>query len=260
MGKVDSYGQITCAQGTAFGAWFFTIQSVTIDCPGLFLPNQTAIGGFSGGGQLAGSVIKIRHLTVNGQYAGTGTGGVSITGGSGGTLVLEDCVFENFSGVAIQIAANGPYTLILRNTRISNNVGAGVVLKPASGGSVTATFDGISITNNAGGLKTDTTNGPVTVDISNSTISNNANNGLIAVGGAGGTNMVTVKNDVIAKNGQAGIEASGGTAAMLVNNTLLDSNTGGAISAVASGRILTYQNNTVIGALGTGFSGTAAPQ
>jgi hypothetical protein len=33
------------------------------------------------------------------------------------------------------------------------------------------------------------------------------------------------------------------TAAVLVNNTLLDSNTLGALSAVSSGRILTYQNN-----------------
>jgi hypothetical protein len=47
---------------------------------------------------------------------------------------------------------------------------------------------------------------------------------------------------------------------VLVNNTLFDSNTGGAVSAVSSGRILTYQNNTVIGSAGTGFTGPAAPQ
>jgi flagellar protein FliO/FliZ len=64
----------------------------------------------------------------------------------------------------------------------------------------------------------------------------------------------------IASNSQAGIEASGGNAAVLVNNTLLDSNTLGALSAVSSGRILTYQNNTVIGSPGSGFTGTAAQQ
>ena len=72
--------------------------------------------------------------------------------------------------------------------------------------------------------------------------------------------MVTVGNGVIASNSQAGIEASGGTAAVLVNNALLDSNTGGALSAVSSGRILTYQNNRIIGSPGTGFTGTASPQ
>ena len=259
LGKLDSNGQVTCAQGTAFGSAGFPVQSVIIDCPGLFVPNQTAFEGFLGGFIADGIVIKIRHLTVNGQFAGTGAGGVLITGGSGGTLVLEDCVFENFSGVAIQIAANGPYTLIVRNTRISNNGGAGVLIKPAAGGSVTATFDGVTITNNAGGLKTDTTNGAVKVDISNSTISNNANNGLVAIGGAGGQNMVSVNNGVIASNSQAGIDASGTNAAVLVSNTLLDSNAGGAISAVGGGRILTYQNNRTIGLPGTGFTGTASP-
>ena len=124
---------------------------------------------------------------------------------------------------------------------------------------MTATFDGVTIVNNAGGLKTDTTNGTVRVDISNSTISNNPDNGMVVIGGAGGTNMVTLNNDVIASNGQAGIEASGANAAVLVNNTLLDSNTVGALSAVSSGRILTYQNNSTIGLPGTGFTGTASP-
>jgi hypothetical protein len=41
---------------------------------------------------------------------------------------------------------------------------------------------------------------------------------------------------------------------------LLDSNAGGAISAVSGGRILTYQNNRTIGLPGTGFTGTASPQ
>ena len=72
--------------------------------------------------------------------------------------------------------------------------------------------------------------------------------------------MMSVRNDVIASNSQAGIEASGANAAVLVNNTLLDSNTGGALSAVSSGKILTYQNNIVIGPNGSGFTSTAGPQ
>jgi Right handed beta helix region len=256
LGKLDSNGQVTCAQGTAFGSAGFPVQSVIIDCPGLFVPNQTAFEGFLGEFVPDGIVIKIRHLTVNGQFAGTGAGGVSITGGSGGTLVLEDCVFENFSGTAIQIAPNGPYTLILRNTRISNNAG-GVLIKPAAGGSVTATFDGVTIDQNTGGLRTDSTNGAVTVDVANSRISNNTANGIVAIGGAGGTNMVTLKSDLIGANGQAGIVANGGNAAVLVTNTLLDSNKTGATSVVAGGRILTYGNNSTIGAAGSGFTGTA---
>ena len=133
-------------------------------------------------------------------------------------------------------------------------------MAPRATSSVTATFDGVTITKNAGGLRTDTTNGAVRVDISNSTIGNNANNGLIAIGGVGGQNMMNLSRDVIASNGQVGIEVSGTTAGAIVDTTLLDSNTLGALSAVSSGRILTYQNNRIVGSPGTGFTGTASPQ
>jgi hypothetical protein len=257
-----SGGVVSCINGTGpindtGGSELPYSFELTIDCPG---------GTFLGDGVNqfdllltgANQTLKIRHLTFD--LANTASGASAILFQGSGNLILEDCVFENGSGVALNITPNGPLTLVIKNSRISNNTAAGVLIKPASGGSVTATFDGVTITNNAGGLHTDTTNGAVRVDISNSTISNNADNGLAIIGGAGGANMVTVKNGVIASNGQAGIEASGFNAAVLVNNAVLDSNTGGAISAVSSGRVLTYQNNTVIGNVGTGFTGTAAPQ
>ena len=248
-------GQISCLNSPTLtsdtGDFFFGPGlSVVIDCVGVY---AQAVSGtallFSGPNQ----VIKIRNLTFNGS--GGTFPAIQVTGS--GSLILENCVFENMSGIALDIEPTGALNLVIKNSRVSNNTAAGVLIKPAAGGSVTATFDGITVTNNAGGLKTDTTNGAVRVDISNSTISNNANNGVIAIGGAGGNNMVTVKNDVIASNGQVGIEASGANAAVLVNNSVLDSNTTGATSAVLGGRILTYGNNSTIGAPGSGFTGTA---
>jgi hypothetical protein len=257
LGRLDSNGQVTCAQGTAFGSNFIAALSVTVDCPGLFVPNQTALQGFLGEFEPDGIVITIRHLTINGQFAGTGALGVSITGGSGSTLVLEDCVFENFSGTAIQIAPNGPYTLILRNTRMLNN-GAGVVLKPAAGGSITATLDHVTISrNNGGGLKTDTTSGAVTLDVTDSVVSSNTGNGLNAVGGAGGPAMLSIHNSVIAKNGAAGVQVNGATAAAMIDTTLLDSNASGATAVVNGGHMLTYGNNRTVGSPGSGFTGTA---
>src|SRR5580704_564113 len=146
----------------------------------------------------------------------------------------------------------------IRNLTFNGTSGGAVAIIKVFG-SVTATFDGVTITNNAGGLRTDTTNGAVRVDISNSTINNNANNGVIAIGGAGGQNVMNLSRDVIASNGQVGIEVSGTTAGAIVDTTLLDSNTLGALSAVSSGRILTYQNNRIVGSPGTGFTGTASP-
>ena len=255
LGSTDTGGQINCLNSPGFTTGdIATARSATVDCVG-------SLNFFGGAPQLTllgtSQTFKVRNLTFTGNGGGSPTA-IKVTGS--GTLIIENCVFENFPGNALDIEPNGAFNLVIKSSRVSNNTSAGVLIKPAAGGSVTATFDGVSITNNAGRLRTDTTNGAVRVDISNSTISNNANNGLIAIGGAGGQNMVSVGNGVIASNSQAGIDASGGNAAVLVNNTLLDSNTAGALSAVSGGRILTYQNNNIVGSSGTGFTGTAGPQ
>src|SRR5580704_12465452 len=257
----SSSGQINCLDpqysGTGGSDLLTTPFVITIDCPGVVQPAVANLPLLNFGG--TNEVVKIRNLTISGSAGGYPA--ILFTGS--GTLILENCVFENFNasgaGPALDIEPTGPFNLVIRNSRVSNNAAAGVLIKPAAGGSVTATFDGVTITNNAGGLRTDTTNGAVRVDISNSTINNNANNGVIAIGGAGGQNVMNLSRNVIASNGQVGIEVSGTTAGAIVDTTLLDSNTLGALSAVSSGRILTYQNNRIVGSPGTGFTGTASP-
>jgi hypothetical protein len=244
-------GQVNCLNsfGTAESNLFFSV-SVTVDCAGVYEASTPNTGAFVSDG--TNQVVKIRNLTISGTTGGWPA--IKVIGS--GTLIIENCAFENMSGIALDIEPNGPLNLVIKNSRISNNV-AGVLLKPAAGGSVTATFDGVTIVNNTGGLKTDSTNGAVKVDIANSSISYNTANGMNIIGGAGGTNMVTLKNDVIASNGQSGIVVSGASAAALVNSTVLDSNTTGATSVVSGGRILTYGNNSTIGLAGSGFTGTA---
>jgi hypothetical protein len=238
-------GRIVCATPMSeTGGFNFSGGTWVFDCPSAVMHGNLTITG--------NAVLKFQHMSFS-----PGANKIFVSAGGGGTLIYDDCVLEDATGTPLDVEPAFPFNLVIKNSRISNNTAAGVLIKPASGGSVTATFDGVTITNNAGGLKTDTTNGAVRVDISNSTISNNANNGLIAIGGAATVNMVIVKNDVIGSNGQAGIEASGGSAAVLVSNSVLDSNTGGATSAVSGGRILTYGNNITIGTIGSGFTGTA---
>jgi hypothetical protein len=226
--------------GTGAAPWVF-------DCPNAIMHGQITIDG--------NAVLKFQHMSFS-----PGLNKMFVTSGGGGTLIYEDCVIEDATGTALDVEPTAPFNLVITNSRMSNNA-SGVLIKPAAGGSVTATFNGVTIVDNTGGgIKTDTTNGLVSVDISNSTISNNGGNGMNAVGGAGGTNMLNIKNSVIARNGSAGVQANGATAAALVNNTLLDSNTAGATSVVAGGRILTYGNNSIVGAAGSGFTGPAPLQ
>jgi hypothetical protein len=248
-------GQVNClpSVGTAGSNLFFSV-SVTIDCAGVYEASTPNEGALVPGG--TNQVVKIRNLTISGSTGGWPA--MKFIGS--GTLIIENCAFENMSGIALDIEPNGPLNLVVKNSRISNNA-AGVLIKPAGGGSVTATFDGVTIDDNSGGgVKTDTTNGSVTVDISNSTISKNAGNGMNAVGGAGGTNMLNIRNSVIALNGTAGVQANGANAAALIDMTLLDSNASGALTTINGGRLLTYGNNHIVGSAGSGFTGTAPSQ
>jgi hypothetical protein len=147
------------------------------------------------------------------------------------------------------------------NTRISNNNSGGILLKPAHGGSITATLDRVTITQNAGGgIKIDTTSGPVTADITDSIISNNGGNGINAVGNAGGQAIVNIKSSVFARNGGAGVQANGVNAGVLIATTLFDQNAAGATSVVNGGNMFTYGNNQIVGSAGSGFNHTAGLQ
>jgi hypothetical protein len=249
-------GRVSCLNSPAAptnSIDFGGTQTLTIDCAGAALASNANDAALTFSGNM---VVKIRNLT----FTGLPVGSSAILLNGGGTLILENCVFENFSGAALDIEPTGPFNLVVTNSRMSNN-GSGVLIKPASGGSVTATFDGVTIAENSGGgVKTDSTNGAINLAISNSTITKNNGNGLNAIGGAGGQNVLELIHNVIASNGTAGIQANGTNAAALVNNTSILNNLTGATSVVAGGRILSYGNNSIVGSAGSGFTGSAALQ
>jgi hypothetical protein len=72
--------------------------------------------------------------------------------------------------------------------------------------------------------------------------------------------MVSISRGVIAKNGAVGVEVNGATAGVMIDTTLLDSNATGATLVGSGGHILTYGNNRIVGAPGSGFTGPAALQ
>jgi hypothetical protein len=256
LARVDTGGQISCLNSPAPSeSTISTAVSVTIDCAGVYEPSSPNLGGFVLHG--VNQAVKIRNLTINGVSGGYPA--IKVTGS--GTLIIENCAFENMAGPALDIEPNGAFNLVITNSRISNS-GAGVLIKPATaGGRVTAAFNGVTIADNTGGgLKTDSTiGGLIEIDVSNSTISNNAGNGMNAVGGAGGSNVLNVGHSVIASNGSAGIQANGGNAAVSVDTTLLDLNNI-AISTINNGKVFTYGNSRIIGPSGAGFSAPIALQ
>jgi hypothetical protein len=243
--------RIICLSGSqpnSSGTSFNESVSVDIDCP---LGFEAQIGTTAGA---SNATMRLRHLEFrNGGFSS------QIVFQGGGTLILEDCVFTDSPGTALDIEPTGPLTVVIKNSRISN-AGGGILLKPAAGGSIKATLDHVTITaNGGGGIKTDSTNGVVNLDISDSEISNNPGNGINLVGSAN-QNMLNLSRTVIAKNGVAGLQVNGATTAALVDTTLFDTNTSGATSVVGGGHVLTYGNNHIVGSAGSGFTGTAPSQ
>jgi hypothetical protein len=258
---LPSSGRVLCLDPTAISESFaFTGSNVTfdIDCPGGSWTGGTGLTSVavlrlaSGGPNVTLTFRNIAFSGVNGAPSA-----IKVGNDGAGTLIFDNCTFANFSAAALDIEPNAAYNIVVTNSRISNS-GGGVLLKPATGGIVNATFNHVTFTNNSGGgIKTDTTNGSVTADIADTVISYHGGNGVNAVGGAGGQNMVSIKNSVIARNGGAGVQANGATAGVLVATTLLDQNSAGATSVVGGGSLYTYGNNDVVGSLGSGFPATA---
>jgi Right handed beta helix region len=250
VASLASGGRVVCVtavQENAATAFPYS-GTFVFDCP-----SASWLGGIGVSGS---GVLKFQHISFSGF--GTLASMIRVTGS--GTVIFEDCVIEDVAGTALDIEPNAPFNLFVTNSRISNST-AGVLLKPAAGGSVTATFNGVTIVNNTGGgLKTDATNGPISVNISNSTISNNSGNGMNAIGNTIYSNMLNLSHNVIAKNGSAGIQANGTLAAAVVDTTLLDTNVAGATSAVNGGRVYTYGNNRLLGSPGSGFFSTLPMQ
>jgi Right handed beta helix region len=251
-------GTISCADPT-FTAGSLTIsKDVTIDCSGGIVLGDPISGGNGININTAGIEVTLRGLDIiSVPIINTPKFGINITAAA--QVRVEQCKISGFGQAGVEVApSSGNVVVKIQDSTITKNT-PGVLVAPTGSASVSISIDRSRIeNNNGGGVKTDdTTSSAINASVSDSSLSFNADNGLVVVSGSSGTNMVTVKNDVIASNGQAGIEASGANAAVLVNNAVIDSNTGGALSAVSSGRILTYGNNSTVGPAGSGFTGTA---
>jgi hypothetical protein len=199
-----------------------------------------------------GQTVVLKH------FSSTANGTQPIVVNNGSVVVEDVHMFKNL-GTAITFAPQSAATLTMSNVLMDDN-NSGVTIKPASGGSVSASIVHSRIVDNSGGgVKTDSTNGAVDLSISDSVISNNGGNGVNAVAGAN-QNIMNIRNSIIAKNAVAGIQANGANAGVLVQTTLLDQNTSGATSVVGGGHISTYGNNSIVGSSGSGFTGSAPLQ
>jgi hypothetical protein len=234
ISKTSAAGEINCLDPGGFGAITIT-KAITLNCSATL--GSILVAGTNGVSISAGvnDLVVLRGLQITG-IVGTATAGlVGVKINTAKTVSIEDCVITQFGQQGIVDARTGGGTkLMIRNTVVSHNTAAGIVLAAAA-------------TNN--------------VEIENSSSINN----LVGIAAATGNN-VTVKRTVLSNNG-TGVEADSGANVTVDDSAISGNGTG--VQATASnirlsnsdinfsttngmaGSPTSYGNNRVFGNAGT---------
>jgi hypothetical protein len=238
ISKTATAGEINCLDPGGFGTVTIT-KSMTLNCHevlGSIL--ASGVPGITINSTAAGSRVILRGLQINGVQGGTavaGTIGVRILAAA--IVSIEDTVVTQFAQQGVLDSRSAGNTqLFIRNSVISQNVGAGISLLAVNLSKTS--IENVSSIGNLFGVATGTSN---SVIIKRSVFSGNSDTGVEADLGA----QVHADDTVISSN-TTGVQANG--VIRLSNSDILFNGT-----AVTGTGVQTYGNNRVAGntALGT---------
>jgi hypothetical protein len=199
--------------------------------------------------------VTLRHLSINGT--GAGITGIKINSAKSVTIDHVDIFsFNGGAGRGVDAQPTAACRLVLRDSKIYNNSGIGLVLQGAVATPLQADVDSTTVSGNGShgifaangakvvlnrvvasenaisGLIAD--NSGTIVTVSDSTFANNAGSGVQSGTGAAVTTIVGLTKSVISGN-TPGVQISGGTVQTHQDNAILRNNTdvaGGALSPV----------------------------
>jgi hypothetical protein len=208
ISKTFINGEINCLDPGGFGTLTVT-KSITIDCTGT-MGSVLASGtnGFNINIPVNANdpfrTVRLRGLSINGTGAsgtiGTRTGLKGINILQALTVIIEDTVISDFSQQGISdVRTNAGGKLIIRNTVIRNNTGAGINVAGASTNN--ASLDNVHSINNSFGVATLTGNN---VSIVRSVFAGNTTAGVETDPGG----QVAMDNSVVTGNA-IGLQNSG---------------------------------------------------
>jgi len=248
ISKTAAGGEINCLDPGGFGTVTIT-KALSIYCNG---PSNGGVlaAGTNGVTVNAGATdtIVLSGLDVDG--VNTGLNGVNFV--AGGSLVIIDCQFRNFSQNGIKFTPSGDAGLHVIDT-IVNKAGqsstfAGISIRPTGTASVNATITRTQITEGTYGIIADgsVTTGKVYGVVRDSDVSRNSQTGITSSNGTA-TKITLLIDDVsVSGNGSNGLSTSGTNAGMLVGNSSVFANVAG-LSATSGSALVSYGNNRVNG-------------
>jgi hypothetical protein len=262
ISKTAAGGEIDALDPGGFGAVTIT-KSITLDGGGgqvasILVSGTNAVNVSA----LATDVIILRNLRMNGILNSGSPGLTGVQVNTAAKVIIEKCDIFGFNTAAVNVTpGSGNTTNVKIQESTFNNNQAGVLSKPTGGATVNMSIDHSFIDANVGGaMKIDGTGGGSSnVSVNDTSLSLNGGAGTNGVSGASGNVAIDMMRDTITKNGGAGVQSNisgGGTATVTVGESML-SNNGSAWQALNGASLLSYKNNQVTGAPGTGPSGQA---
>jgi hypothetical protein len=250
IGRTTTGGEIDVLDPGGFGTLTIN-KSVTID--GCCIAGVLGTTGASGIviNAPAGSYVVLRGLTLDGQ--GIGLSGIQFL--SGGSLHVEDCTINNFTGPAIDFQPTTASTLIVKDTKIRDCPAGGIDVHPQAGGSATAVIDRVRAEVNQFGFKVEDN---ANVTIRNSIAGNSAGNGFLVISNTGAPALLSLENSLAANNGSNGIKAQNANAVARIGGNVFSGNGNG--FNISGGQIFTTGDNRNLDALNAGTLQPVTPK
>ncbi len=264
ISKTATGGEINCLDPGGFGSVTIT-KSISLYCEGtingVLAPGTSGItingvginvllsgfdlegfgSGINGVRFVNGASLHIRNSNIRDFRAGGF--GVSFTpsDAAGATLVLDDVtIIENGAasgvtgGVLVQPGTNVPVTVLVTNSRITDNNRGGIRIDASTAGSsVKAVISGTQITDNQIGVYARSAPGGGTVNLalSNNVVSGNASTGVLAEDALA---TINATGNTITHNGNGIRSLTGGNLVSFGDNTLVNNSNNGSFTATGT--------------------------
>ena len=246
ISKTAVNGEINCIDPGGFGAVTIT-KSITIDCHEVFgsiLASGTTgiIINITNASDVL-QTVRLRNLSINGSGLGAQSGLIGVRIIAAQLVYIDDLLVSDFTqhGINDQRTAGG--RLHILNTTVRNNLGAGILVSPASGSTrIDVDLDHVTSAGNNEGM---VFNNGARVQINNSTSSNNTDQGVASTSSVGST-TVNINRSMVSNNGGAAM-ATNGTSMLRFSDTDIAYN-----GTAFSGATLTFGSSRITGNLAIG--------
>ena len=232
ISKTAGGGQIDCLDPGGFGAVTIT-KSMTIKCQytegGVLVSGTNAIVVNAA----ATDKVVLRGLDIIGL--GTGLNGIKVL--SAASVKVLDNEIYGFTGYGIDDEpVNSVSKLIVQNSHIHDNTGAGVMVAPPASGAARVSIRHNQIDDNGCGV------------VSSSLRASGTSPDCGALNGsAGGAASVNIVDNDMSDHGQSAVLSDGSGSLVRIGRNTITGSLGPALRPINGGSLFSYMNNMVVG-------------